>query len=123
STSSGYPATGDSTELTVQHYAPDPGSIRTSLISTVQVTFTQPILENSFDDDLITVFSGDGVIEGELKQLSSQIFEFVPDDHLSPATEFQVLVGDIMSTSGETYSGFSWAFTTAGDIGSTPQSV
>lgn len=123
STSSGGSAPDYGSAMAVQHYAPAPGSTRTALVSTVQVTFSQPVLDNSFDNTLITVFSGDGLIEGNLRQLSSQIFEFVPDNRLPPSTEFQVLVGDIISASGEEHAGFQWAFTTAGDIGNTPQSI
>lgn len=123
SSSSGGLPSDNGSGLAVQHYAPAAGSTRTALVTTIQVTFDQPVLDSSFDNDLITVFSGEGVVEGGLRQLSSQIFEFVPDRNLTPDTEFQVLVGDIMSASGEEHSGFQWAFSTAGDIGNTPQSI
>lgn len=123
SSSSGVAVPEDGSAMHIQHYTPAAGLTRTALVSTIQLTFSQPVLDGSFNSDLITVFSGDGLVEGSLKQLSSRIFEFDPDGHFAPATEYQVVVGDIMSASGEEYTGFAWAFTTTGDIGNTPQST
>ncbi len=123
SSSSGDATPDDGSAMEVQHHTPAAGSTRTALVSTIQITFTQPVLDGSFDSDLITLFSGDGLVEGTLRQLSNRIFEFIPDNRFTPGTEYQVVIGDIMSVSGEEYTGFAWAFTTAGDIGNTPQST
>lgn len=109
--------------MTVSSHTPAAGASRVALVSPVRIVFNRPALNGSFADDLLTLHSGETLVEGRLSQTDPHTFEFVPAARLAPNTQYQVLVGEVMSSDGEPHAAYAFTFTTVANIGGTAQNV
>ncbi len=122
STSSGGDSEKDDSFAVENHY-PASKARNVSLVTTVDVALGAGVMMESVPEDFISLTSPAGLVEGYLIELDDRQFRFTPYDPLTPNTRYQVSTAPIMSTEGLENEGYQWEFTTADNIGATPQEI
>lgn len=108
----------------VTNHFPQVNDANIALVTSITVTFNEPLLDESYSGDLVQVSAQGSPISGVQRRVNDRTLRFVPDTLLQPATTYQVRVGDqVMSQSGQTPSTWEWQFETVADVHTTSQDI
>lgn len=112
-----------SNRLVISARHPSENATRIASTTTLTLEFNKAILAESFNDQFITLSYGNKQVAGTLAHNVNRL-TFTPSAPLPLNTQFTVNIdGNIMSQDGLSGSPLSWQFTTAGDMGTTPQTA
>lgn len=105
--------------------SPETGATNGAPVGDISITFTDPLISSTVSADTIALeHNGSPVATDISYEDGSRVVMVRPDEPLAPNTEYSVRVSeDLMAEDGSQFSGDSWSFTTAGNIGSTSQAA
>lgn len=117
------PSTDDAFGVT--NHFPQVGDDNIALTSPITVDFSEPLLDESFDDDLVSLTLNGSPVSGvqHIEDDGSTV-HFIPDTPLQPNAIYQVRVSDqVMSESGQVPKPLEWQFRTVADVHTTAQDI
>ena len=107
----------------IQSITPSDNSQNIALNSKVVVVFTEPVLENSYQGDLITLLKGNEQVAGRVSTRDNQTFTFQANTSLSAQSLHTVKIAESMLSSGQTVGSVQTRFMSVADSGQTSQEV
>ncbi len=107
----------------IQSITPSDNSQNIALNSKVIVVFTEPVLENSYQGDLITLLKGNEQVAGSINTTDNQTFTFQTNKSLSAQSLHTVKIAESMLSSGQTAGRVETQFMSVAGSGQTSQEV
>lgn len=117
------PATPEDGFVVAGHF-PQAGDTHIALVSPIIVSFNQPALEHSYEDDLLTLSANGLPVPGTSQWIDASTLQFRPSSPLQPNTRHRARInGEAMSAAGQPLEPIVWEFQTAADVSTTPQDI